>query len=310
MTAVARHFLEVDDLTAGELAEVLDLAEEPHPPAVMAGRGMALLFEKPSLRTRHATEMAVVQLGGHPLTLRGEEVSLESREPVADVARVLSAYHAVVGARVFAHRTVEALARAASVPVVNLLSDASHPCQALADLLTLRQHFGELKGLTVAYVGDHNNVARSLSLAAAMAGAAVRLACPPGHAPSAADLDRLAAVVGAGADVAVTARPAEAASGADVVYTDVWTSMGQEAETAARRCAFEGFTVDETLMAEAASGAVFLHCLPAHRGEEVAAGVIDGPASLVWRQAENRMHATRGLLRWLLAPARALAGGA
>ncbi len=298
---MTRHLLEVDDLSAPELATVLDLAERPDPPQVLAGRGMALLFEKPSLRTRNATEMAVVQLGGHPLSVRAEEVDVDVREPASDVARALSGYHAAIGARVFDHSTLKRMAAAASVPVVNLLSDASHPCQALADLLTIRRHFGRLAGIQVAYVGDFNNVARSLGLAAASSGMTVRYACPDAYGPGQADLDAARAV---GGDVSSTTVPAEAVSGADVVYTDVWTSMGAEDEAEHRRHAFEGFTVDEELMARAGEAGVFLHCLPAHRGEEVAAAVVDGPRSLVWEQAENRMHAVRGLLLFLLAERR------
>jgi ornithine carbamoyltransferase len=293
---VTRHFLEIDDLSADELAEVLDLAGEQQPSKVLEGRGVALIFEKPSLRTRNATEIAVFELGGHPLTLRGEEVGLAEREPVADVARVLSRYHAAICARVFEHAKLEELAASSSVPVVNLLSDDSHPCQAVADLLTLHQHFGKLEGLEIAYVGDFNNVSRSLALAGAMTGMGVRLACPPGYGPTDADLDRLRLL---GLEPVVTNRPHEAVDGADAVYTDVWTSMGQEEEARARRQAFEGFMVDAELMTSAASHAVFLHCLPAHRGEEVAADVVDGRQSVVWQQAENRLHAVRGLFLWL-----------
>ena len=293
---MTRHFLEVDDLTAEELAQVLDLATDSAPARVLDGRGVALLFEKPSLRTRNSTEIAVFELGGHPLTMHADEVGLGRREPVPDVARVLSRYHAAICARVFEHSKLEELAASASVPVVNLLSDDAHPCQALADLLTLRQHFGRLDGLELAYVGDYNNVSQSLALAAAMSGVGVRLACPPGYGPTDARLDRLKLQ---GLEPLVTARPAEAVAGADVVYTDVWTSMGQEDEAAARRQAFEGFIVDEDLMAGAAERAVFLHCLPAHRGEEVAGAVVDGRQSAVWQQAENRLHAMRGLFLWL-----------
>ena len=293
---MTRHFLEVDDLSAQELAAVLDLAAEPEPARVLQGRGVALVFEKPSLRTRNSTEIAVFELGGHPLTMRGDEVGLGQREPVADVARVLSRYHAAICARVFDHLHLDELAAAASVPVVNLLSDTSHPCQALADLLTLRQHFGELRGLEVAYVGDYNNVSRSLAIAGARTGIGLRLACPPGYGPTERDLEKLRLL---GLDPVVTTRPAEAADGADAVYTDVWTSMGQEDESAGRRRAFEGFTVDDGVMAAAARHAVFLHCLPAHRGDEVAADVVDGRQSVVWEQAENRLHAVRGLFLWL-----------
>jgi ornithine carbamoyltransferase len=294
---MTRHFLEVTDLTPDELTQVLDLAEQSDPPKVLGGKGMAIIFEKPSLRTRNSTEMAVVQLGGHPVTIRGDEIGVDSREPVGDIARVLSRYHAAIGARVFSHKTVEDMAAVADVPVVNLLSDMAHPCQALADVLTLRQRFGKLAGLTVAYVGDYNNVARSLTRAMHMVGGQVTLACPPGYAPTQTDLDMLAAD---GAEPFVTHRAEEAAKNADALYTDVWTSMGQEAEAEERRRAFEGFTVDDHLMDLAAPEAVFLHCLPAHRGEEVSASVADGPRSAIIDQAENRMHAARGLLLWLL----------
>ena len=292
-----RHLLEVDDLTPDEVTAVLDAAEAPDPPQVLARKGLALVFEKPSARTRNSMEMAVVQLGGHPVSIRGEEVAIDVRESAEDVARTLACYHAAIGARVFEHDKVERMAAVSHVPVVNLLSDDAHPCQALADLLTIRQRFGSFAGRTVAYVGDFNNVARSLAIGAALVGLSVRVACPAGHGPSAADLDRIRV---AGVELLVTHRPEEAADGADVVYADVWASMGQEAEAAARKLAFEGFTVDDALMARAASDAVFLHCLPAHRGDEVAASVCDGPQSLIWQLAENRMHAQRGLLVWLL----------
>jgi ornithine carbamoyltransferase len=294
---VTRHFLEVDDLESDELTAVLDLADLEGPPQVLAGRGVALLFEKPSLRTRNATEMAVAQLGGHPLSLRAEEVDVDVREPASDVARVLSRYHAVLGARVFEHTTLERMAEAASVPVVNLLSERSHPCQAVADLLTLRRHFGQLAGLKIAYVGDFNNVARSLGRAAALSGFTVRYACPDGYGPDAEELQSMGF---GGARVSATHDPPEAVEGAQAVYTDVWTSMGSEDEVLQRRRAFEGFTVDQELMGRAQADAVFLHCLPAHRGEEVTGDVVGGDQSLVWDPAENRMHAVRGLLLFLL----------
>jgi len=295
-----RHLIEVDDLTPAELTAVLDLAERADPPRVLAGRGVALLFEKPSLRTRNATEMAVVQLGGHPVSLRAEEVDVDVREPAADAARVLSRYHAAIGARVFEHAKLHRMAEAATVPVVNLLSDDGHPCQALADLLTLRRRWGALEGRSVAYVGDGNNVCRSLVLAAALAGVEARVAAPPGFSLPAGTVERARAL---GGTVVVTDEPAQAVSGADAVYTDVWASMGQEDDAGRRRLAFAGYSVDEHLMASAAPGALFLHCLPAHRGEEVSAGVLDSPASVVWQQAENRMHAMRGLLLFLLGAA-------
>lgn len=292
-----RHVLEIDDLSADELGQVLQLARHRSPPQVMAGRGMALLFEKPSVRTRNSTEMAVVQLGGHPVYIQSSEVGLDTRETVEDVARTLACYHAVIGARVFEHSVVERMAALDCVPVVNLLSDAAHPLQALADVLTLQDEFGDIAGRSVAYVGDANNVARSLALACGLLGAEVRVASPPGYRFSEIDTDRLAA---SGVEVVVTDRPHDAVSGADAVYTDVWTSMGQEDEADERRRQFEGFTVDQTLMTQAGGHAILLHCLPAHRGEEVSAAALEGASSRVWKQAENRMHAARGLLAWLL----------
>jgi ornithine carbamoyltransferase len=287
-----RHLLDVDDLSASELDAVLTLAAEHDPPRLLAGRGVALLFEKPSNRTRASMEMAVVQLGGHPISIRPDEVGIDTREPAEDVARVWSAYCSVIGARVFDHAVLGRLAAAATVPVVNLLSDATHPCQALADLLTLRQVFGpDLSGRTLAYVGDGNNVCHSLMTGGALAGLAVRVATPPGYEPPAEVVARTGTVL--------TADPAEAVKDADAVYTDVWASMGQEAEADRRRRHFAGFQVDDDLFALAAPGAVFLHCLPAHRGEEVAASVVDGPRSVVWQQSANRLHAQRGLLLWL-----------
>jgi ornithine carbamoyltransferase len=294
-----RDFLDVDDLEAEELEAVLDEAENPAPPQVLAGKGAALVFEKPSLRTRSSMELAVVQLGGHPVTIVGDEAGIDTRETAEDIARVLSRYHGLIGARVFDHHRLERLAAAATVPVVNLLSDDAHPCQALADLLTIRQHFGALKGRVVAYVGDGNNVCRSLMLAAVRTGVEMRVATPEGYEPDASTVERARDR----ADVFVTTDPTEAVKDANVVYTDVWTSMGQEAESVKRRRAFAGFTVDDDLMAAAAPDAVFLHCLPAHRGEEVTASVLEGPRSLVWQQAENRLHAQRGLVAWLLAGA-------
>ena len=292
-----RHFLEIDDLTPAELDEVLQRAATPPADLPLTGRTVGLYFEKPSLRTRHSCEVAVVQLGGHPVTFRRDEVGSGEREPIADIARVLSGYHAALGGRVYDHALLEELAAAASIPVVNLLSDRGHPCQALADLLTMRQSLGDLAGATVAWVGDFNNVARSLALGATMLGMKVQLACPPGYGPGDDDLDRLR---GLGGEPTVTTRPGEAVAGAAAVHTDVWASMGQEAEADERTRAFEGFRVDDRLMAGATPGAVFMHCLPAHRGEEVAASVVDGPQSVVFTQAHNRLHSVRGLLSWLL----------
>ncbi len=308
---MTRHFLDVDDLSCDELDDVLAAASLPaaEVPPVLAGRGAALLFEKPSARTRSSTELAVVGLGGHPVYIQGPEVGIDVRETAEDVARTLACYHAVLCARVIDHitlvRMVGALDQAhdddlpVPVPVVNLLSDRAHPCQALADLLTLRQVFGDVEGRTVAYIGDANNVWRSLALAAAMTGIRIRTASPDGYEPDADDLARVARL---GGEVEVTSDPMEAASGADALYTDVWTSMGQEEEQELRRKAFAGFTIDDDMVRCAAPDAVVLHCLPAHRGEEITASVLEGPRSVVWRQAANRMHAVRGLLAWLLGP--------
>ena len=294
-----RHVLELDDLNAAEIVRVLDLADSHDRPAVLAGQTVGLYFEKPSLRTRHSSETAVVQLGGHPVTFRKDEIGGASREPMGDIARVLSGYHAALGARVFDHRVLEGLAASATIPVVNLLSDTGHPCQSLADLLTMRQAWGGLEGRTLAWIGDFNNVARSLALGAAMSGMRLHIASPAGYGPTEADIDRLLAAGLEGPPV-VTDRPTEAAKSADAVHTDVWASMGQEDEADARQRAFEGFQVDASVMAAAPEHAVFMHCLPAHRGEEVAASVVDGPQSRVFPQAHNRLHAFRGLLRFLL----------
>jgi ornithine carbamoyltransferase len=294
-------FLEVDALTPDRLAALLDRAiawkEDPDAiPATLAGQGVALLFEKPSARTRSSTEMAVVGLGGHPIYIRPEEVALGVRETVEDVARTLAGYCRILAARVYDHATLEAMAAAVDIPVVNLLSDRAHPCQALADVLTLRERLGSLDGRRIVFVGDGNNVAASLAFASALCGIELTAASPPGYELDDDVVDRARNLGGV---VEVVNEPYEAVKGADAIYTDVWTSMGQEDEAAARRAAFAGYQVDGQLMEAAGDQAVFLHCLPAHRGEEVTAEVIDGPASLVWQQASNRMHAVRALLAGL-----------
>ncbi len=303
--APLRHFLEVDDLSVSEIEQVLAMSKEQSPPPVLAGRGVALLFEKPSLRTRSSAEMAVVALGGHPVAVTKGEVDLGVRESPEDAARTLSLYHAVIGARVHEHETLHRLASTAKVPVVNLLSDRSHPFQALADVLTLRETLGGLAGRKLAYVGDANNVARSLALAAGRLGVEVAVASPPGYTFSQDDLDCFQRQ---GAAVSQSSDPYDAVAGADAVYTDVWASMGQEAERDRREADFADFTVDDVLMKSASPEAVFMHCLPAHRGQEVTAEVIDGQQSCVWRQAENRMHAARGLFWWLAQTANPKAG--
>ncbi|MBL6925312.1 MAG: ornithine carbamoyltransferase [Acidimicrobiia bacterium] len=295
-----RHLLEIDDLSVGELQRVLDLAVDPSPPQVLDGLGMALLFEKPSARTRNSMEMAVVQLGGHPMYIQAAEVGLGVRESVEDVTRTLACFHGCLGARVFDHATVEAMAAVDVVPVVNMLSDGAHPLQALADVLTMRQEFGDLTGRVLTYVGDGNNVFRSLALGAGMLGMEVRFTGPAGYRLGDVDRDRLAS---AGIVFEEFDRPEEAVEGAHAVYSDVWVSMGQEDEKVKRLADFEGFQVNEALMGAAGTQALFLHCLPAHRGEEVTDAVVDGPASRVWPQAANRMHAARGLLAWLLGEA-------
>jgi ornithine carbamoyltransferase len=295
---MSRSFLEVDDLGPGALAALLDRAiawkADPSdvPPALL-GQGVAALFEKPSARTRISIEMAVATLGGHPIYVRPEEVGLDTRETVEDVARTMAGMCAVIAARVFDHRTLERMEAVVDVPIVNLLSDISHPCQALADLLTLREHFGSIEGRRVAYVGDGNNVAASLAFGAALSGVELVIASPEGYE---LDAEVAARARNLGGSIELVSDPYDAVRDADALYTDVWTSMGQEAEREHRLHAFAGFTVDDALMKAAAPDAVFLHCLPAHRGEEVAAEVIDGPRSLVWQQAANRMHAARALL--------------
>jgi ornithine carbamoyltransferase len=297
--APVRHFLDVTDLTGEELGTVLDLSEQPIPQLgrPLEGVGAALIFEKPSNRTRQSMEMAVFQLGGHPVYTRGEEVGFDTRETVEDVTRIMSGYHAVLAARVFDHEVVERMARVSAVPVVNMLSERSHPLQALADVLTMEQTIGSLPGRTVAWVGDYNNVARSLVEAAALLGMHVRLGCPPGYDAPPTELERIAEL--GAASVEQHPRPEVAVKGADAVHTDVWTSMGQEAEASARRRAFEGFMVTEAMMTEAGTDALFFHCLPAHRGDEVAGAVLDGPRSRVFAQGHNRLHAARGLLAFL-----------
>jgi ornithine carbamoyltransferase len=298
--APPRNLLDVTDLDADEVRIVLDLArcdpvELGRP---LEGRGVALIFEKPSTRTRHSTEIAVFELGGHPIYTRGEEVGIDTREPAEDVVRILEGYHAMVAARVFEHEVLVRMAAVADVPLVNLLSDRSHPLQALADALTMEEELGSLKGRRIGWIGDYNNVARSLAEISVMLGADVSFACPLGFAPDDAELERLA-LTGSGA-VSLHHRPTDAATRADVVHSDTWVSMGQDDEKAQRLQAFEGFTVDDTLMAAAAPGATFMHCLPAYRGLEVTASVIDGPRSRVIRQGHNRLHAARGALAFLL----------
>jgi ornithine carbamoyltransferase len=268
---------------------------------LLAGKTLALLFEKPSLRTRVSFDVGMRQLGGDCIYVSPAEVGLGTREPVEDVARVLSRYVDCIAARTFAQETVEQLARWADGPVINALSEGEHPCQALADLLTILEHKGRLEGVSLAYIGDGNNVARSLCLAAGMMGMEFRIAAPEEYEldeKTVSQAEELAR--GSGGDIVCVREAKEAAAGADVVYTDVWASMGQEEEARQRRDAFAGYQVDAKLMSLAAPEAIFMHDLPAHRGEEVSAEVIEGTQSVVFDQAENRMHAQKGALALIL----------
>lgn len=309
-----RHFLRSGDLSPADQAAVLASAEQlrrERDDALAAGRDVrrgdltgrtvAIVFEKPSLRTRVSFEVGIHELGGHALKIDDVEIGLGKRETVADTARVLSRYVQGIVLRTFGQGRIDELATHASVPVVNALTDDEHPCQALADLQTLAQEFDDVTGCVLTYVGDGNNVAHSLLIACAQAGVDVRVAHPDGYAPDDQVVaDARAAAVSSGAEVVVTTDVLGAAEGAHAVYTDVWTSMGQESENAERLAAFQGFQVDDAVMAAARDDAVLLHCLPAHRGEEVAASVIDGPRSRVFQQAENRLHAQKALLLHLL----------
>jgi ornithine carbamoyltransferase len=280
-----KHLLAIRDLSADDLKAILALSEGPHSLA-LKDKGVALYFEKPSARTRNSMELAAAQLGGHPVYLQPNELGIGERESVKDVTRTLACYHAVIAARVFDHGLLEQMAALNAAPVLNMLSARDHPLQALADLLTIQQLMNRIEGVRVAFIGEANNVARSLGEGCAMLGAQFVIASPVGF--------------GFGAPLPGVDQiedPAEAVDGADIVYSDVWVSMGDK-DSAARRKAFASYQVDAALM-DKAPNAHFLHCLPARRGEEVTADVIDGPRSAVWRQAENRMHTARGAMLWL-----------
>ncbi|MEX1264076.1 MAG: ornithine carbamoyltransferase [Actinomycetota bacterium] len=302
-------YLSVDDLSPKELGELLDLAADvkSRPEAYagrLAGRSIALIFEKPSTRTRVSFEVGVSQLGAHAVVLSANELQLGRGETIEDTGRVLTRYVDAIVLRTFEQERLEVLAGAADVPVVNALSDFEHPCQALADLLTLRERLGALEGRTLTYLGDGNNVAHSLLLGGAKAGMQVRVATPAGFEPIPQIVQRateIAAETGGG--VEVTNDPVEAASGADALYTDAWASMGQEAEADERMLVFTSFQVTQALVEAAADDVVVLHCLPAHRGQEIAAEVLEGPRSAVWDQAENRLHTQKALLLRLLGAA-------
>jgi ornithine carbamoyltransferase len=291
-----RDFVTGEELGAFELGKLLDRAAELKAGRgqrlgadALAGRSVALVFERPSTRTRISFEVGVAELGGTPVVLRGDELQLSRGESIADTARVLSRYVDAIVIRSGSHEAVAELAGAAEVPVVNGLTPLHHPCQALADLLTLRERFGELAGLRLAYVGDGNNVARSLAIASEPAGIEVVVAAPPGY-----QLEE-------GHGARLTDDPRAAAAGADALYTDVWVSMGDEAEAERRRSDLAPFRIDADLLAAAKGEAIVLHCLPAHPGEEITAEVLYGPRSAVWDQAENRLHAQKALLEMLLA---------
>ena len=294
--------LSLQELTAAQITHLLKLAAQVKAQPkkfrrALEGKTLALLFEKPSLRTRATFQIGMEQLGGRALYLSPQEIGLGTRESVPDVARNLSRWVDGIMARVFAHQTVVELAEHASVPVINGLSDLVHPCQALGDYLTLREHKGKLAGLTLAWVGDGNNVTHSLLTGAARLGVEMRVATPPGYEPNPAVVK---AAQQAGGRVRLTHDPAEAVAGADAVYTDVWTSMGQEAEAEARRQLFRPYQVNGALMRRAKPQALFMHCLPAHRGEEVTDEVMESPNSVVFDQAENRLHIQKAILLTLM----------
>jgi len=300
-----KHFLTINDITPSELQEILDLAIELKTRgwiSLLKNKTAAILFEKPSLRTRVSFEVAMRQLGGQTIYLSPEEVGLGKRESIPDVARVLSRFVDVIVLRTFAQQNLEVLAEYSSVPVINALSDFEHPCQALADLLTIYEHKGKLKWLTVAYIGDGNNVANSLILACAMTGVNFNIASPQGYTIDKAVLKKAQTYAKtSGAKIVCTEDPRIAAKDVDVIYTDTWTSMGQEAETKVRRKVFAGYQINEELMALTKKNAIIMHCLPAHHGEEVSVGLLDSPQSVVFDQAENRMHAQKALLAWIFA---------
>jgi ornithine carbamoyltransferase len=302
----ARDLLSIDDLEpvelAGLVAEGTRIKSDPASVrSALAGKQVALVFEKPSTRTRISFEVAVTSMGGHAVVLRGDELQLGRGETIEDTGRVLGRYVDAVVIRTFGQDRLERLADACPVPVVNALSDFSHPCQCLADMQTIVEKRGSAEGCVLTYVGDGNNVAHSLMFGGAKLGMEVRIACPPGFEPFPQVVDRCYEIgADTGGSVEVLSDPLKAAEGADVLYTDVWTSMGQEAEQAKKESAFADFQVNYELIDRAADEVLVMHCLPAHRGQEISADAIDGPHSVVWDQAENRLHAQKALLMWLL----------
>lgn len=300
------HLISVADLEEGQLEAILDLALEleARPQAhrdTLGGKSIGLYFEKSSTRTRVSFEVGMGQLGGQAIFLSNRDLQIGRGETIADTARVLSRYVDLLMLRTFEHGTVVEMARHATVPVINGLTDELHPCQAIADLMTVHQEFGELRGRRIAYVGDGNNVAQSLMIACARAGVDFSIASPPGYEVAGQYLELARGLAaGTGAAVETGVEPHAAADGADAVYSDVWTSMGQEKEREQRLADFQGYAVDDDLMSRAADHAIYLHCLPCHRGEEVAASVVDGPRSRVFDQAENRLHTQKAVMLRLL----------
>ncbi len=299
-----KDLLSVSDLSSEDISSLISDAVDMKAGgwvSLLSGKTLALMFEKPSLRTRVSFEVAMRQLGGEAIYLSPAEVGLGERESVSDVARVLSRYVDAIAARTFSHQTLEVLASYSAVPVINALSDLEHPCQALADLFTIYEKKGELNGLTLAFIGDGNNVAHSLLLAASLTGVNFRIASPPGYRVQERILHLAQGyALDSGAEIFGTEEPRLAVSGADVVYTDVWTSMGQEAEADRRRQTFASYQLNSELLALAKEDAILMHPLPAHRGEEVAEGILDSPPSVVFDQAENRLHLQKALLAWML----------
>ncbi|MBA3698786.1 MAG: ornithine carbamoyltransferase [Planctomycetes bacterium] len=300
------HFISLNDLTADQFRDLLAVAAylkrrraQGILESALAGKTLAMVFEKPSLRTRLSFEVAMTELGGRSLYIRGEEVGMGVREPTRDVARVLSRYVQGIMARVFKHQSILDLAAHGSVPVINGLSDECHPCQALADFLTIQEHLGAITGLRVVFIGDANNVARSLARAAVLAGSQLVLACPKNYAFTQADIASFGSAWGK--QVIQVHDPVEAVAGAHVLYSDVWTSMGQEAEKAERLQAFHGYQINDTLIAKARGDVRIMHCLPAHRDEEITDSAVDHQRSIIFDQAENRMHAQKAILRLLMA---------
>jgi ornithine carbamoyltransferase len=306
-----KHFLELSDWTSDDLWDMLRLAVELKDERkaggnkpILKGKSLAMVFQKPSLRTRVSFEMGMVHLGGYAFYLSPQEIGLGKRESIADIARVLGGYADAVMARTFDHQHVLDLAKWSPVPIINGLTDYNHPCQGMADYLTVYENFGRLEGLHLVYVGDSNNVTTSLMMGAAQFGLKMTVASPEGYQPKAQTIEKAKTLSQGKLDICVTTDPIEAVRGADVIYTDTWTSMGQEEETEKRRQVFPPYQVNDQLLSHASKDVIVLHCLPAHRGEEITDEVADGPHSRLFPQAENRMHAQKAILAYLMADAR------